>query len=295
MAYTRHSWSQGPTGQTPITHSKLNEMEIGIENAASVADDGRARSLTNASSISTLQTSLSGVTTRTSTLESRATTIEGNVSQVQDTLDAVSDTATSASNNASSALSTLSTQDGRITTAEDDISSLRQDVTALQGMITGDIAVSSKIDADLFVNSAAFNSTGAWTYGVSLVARPGYTNSGNVTLSTGNSRQLMSITNAGLYAFFLAFRATGTTSNKRAFMDLYLTNSGGTSLTLIARAPGWDTNTFSLSYCAPCPAGSYYVIGHLSADTIAVPDGDNGVTAGTDVGLQVAVLRIGDI
>lgn len=160
------------------------------------------------------------------------------------------------------------------------------------------VAGEAQLQADLFVNDAAWNCSGTWTHGPSMAERPGFTNAGNFSIvsvaTSAGSGDALECTNNGLYLFTMAFRGTTSTSGKRAYMDLYRYETGP-SLVLVQRSPGYDSNTFSGSYLWPMTSGTKAMWGFLSVDTIAVPNGVNGVNNNTDVGLAIGIMRICDI
>lgn len=69
MAYTRQTWSNGRSGATPISAARLNNMELGIYNAARIADTANTTAGGHTSQISTINTNVSNLTSRVTALE----------------------------------------------------------------------------------------------------------------------------------------------------------------------------------------------------------------------------------
>lgn len=174
----------------------------------------------------------------------------------------------------------------------DDLQNQVDTIRAAMGGGTGGIS----IQYDMFVNYGSFTASGSWLHGTEIAERPGATNAGNFeiatrTLSTGATGYGLVCKTEGVYLWTMAFRGTTSTSGKRAYMDLYKVSSSG-GLTLVQRTGGWDSNTYSGSYLWPMKVDDMGLIGHLSADSVAAPDGVNGATAGTDIGLAIGIVRI---
>lgn len=91
MAYTKHTWAAGPEGNTPITYTKLNEIETGIYNAhtgyasaQSTATAASNRAVTNANNITNLTTRMTAAESDITQLQSDVVSLDGRVEDLEE-------------------------------------------------------------------------------------------------------------------------------------------------------------------------------------------------------------------
>lgn len=298
MAYTKHTWASGPSGNTPITHTKLNEMEDGIYNAhtgystaQSLASAANSRSTTNATNIASL-------TNRVSTAENSLDTLSGDTQYLNSRVDTLNTTVSSNSGTISSHTSSIATINSSLTNLSSAVEGQGSRIDALEEGGGG----SASLTVSQYVNPVDITITNnAWAVSPRLVNRPGASNSGDIVVTdqTTNGRGVLQVLRTGIYLMSMTVVDTQNPTGQANFLcnTVKVTDANASSVSqVLARFQHYASNQGSGTAAMQLNAGdyvSYQFRQNATGGSMVLPNGVAAIENNTYVGLALTFIKVG--
>lgn len=317
MAYTKHVWAQGYSGGTPVTHTKLNEMETGIYDAHT-AISGHTNNISNlgsrctalesttsahTSAISTINSSLRNVQAKNATQDGDITQLFSDVSSVQSLADSTASTVTSQASIITGHTSDISTLSSEVDTLDTSVSGLSTTTadheTRITTLETSGGGGAATLTVSQYVNNGTWTiANNAWLVSPKITNRPSYTNPSDFTIANQNKGVLQCL-KTGIYLMSVTCVDTANPTGQANFMvnTVKVNNQdAGSVLQVLSRFQFYATNQGAGASVFSVAQGDYIswqFRQNASGGSMTLPDGVAAVQGNTYVGCAIAFVKVG--